>query len=650
MSGLIGAVNTALTGLEAFESGISTVSQNVANQTTSGYATETVDFSTVADPAAGQVGDGVQSTISRAADGFAAGVLRTANSASQAASTTSTSLTAISNALTNNGDVQSAINQFFLDVGTLGGNPTSAAQQQTVISDALSVTGAFQSAAGAIGTVQTSATTALADEVSEANSLLDQLATINKSLVTSPNDASLVDQQEAALNTLSGLLSVTVVPTGTSGQVLLASGGTVLLDQAGAQTLALAGGTSTDAPSVTAGDSPTPLTLGSSDGSIGGNLQTWDAGASALQSLNALATIFASEINTAQAQGLTTSGSQGTDLFSVPSPTVTAGSANTGSATLSATISDASELPTDGGPFTLSYSASSGWTAVDEATGTSASLGSGSSLSFDGIGVTVSGTPADGDSFTLDPAPGAAAAIALTTTQGSAVAAADPYAATPGQLQSDGSIVDSNAGTIATGVSSVVDTPDTGATVVPASYFGQSLQLTFTSSTDYDIETTADPTTTIATGTLSGSNNAGTIAIAYPDSGGAAGTYWQLPISGTPASGDVLTLTAGGSGSGSNATRMQSIWTSTTATATGTMQQAFVGLSTSLGADAQQAQDLATATTAQVTTATTNLQTIAGVSLNQQAVLLTQYQQAFQAAAQVITSANAMFNSLLQAV
>jgi flagellar hook-associated protein 1 FlgK len=95
---------------------------------------------------------------------------------------------------------------------------------------------------------------------------------------------------------------------------------------------------------------------------------------------------------------------------------------------------------------------------------------------------------------------------------------------------------------------------------------------------------------------------------------------------------------------------MQSIWTSTSATAAGTMQQAFVGLGTSLGANAQQAQDLATATTAQVTTATTNLQTIAGVSLNQQAVLLTQYQQAFQAAAQVITSANAMFNSLLQAV
>jgi flagellar hook-associated protein 1 FlgK len=650
MSGLTGAINTALTGLEAFESGIGTVSQNIANQTTPGYAVESVNMSTVADPTAGDPGDGVQSAVARATDSFAAGVLCTANSASAAASTTSSSLTSISDALTNNGNVQSVLNQFFLDVGTLAGNPTSAAQQQTVISDAQSVAGAFHSAAGAISTTQTAATTALTDEVSSANNLLGQLAAINKSLVESPNDPTLVDQQEAALNSLSSLLSVTVVPTGTSGQVLLASGGTVLLDQAGAQSLTLSGGTGSVTPTVTAGDSTTPLSLSDSDGSIGGNLESWQAGASALHSLNALAAIYASEINTAQAQGLTTAGAQGGDLFTVPSPTALASSANTGSASLTATITNASDLPTDGGPFTLSYSSASGWSAVDEATSDSYALGNGSSLSFAGLGITVSGTPANGDSFTVDPAPGAAAAITVATTQGSALAAADPYVATPGELQADGSIVNDNAGSLTTGSSSVADTPITGATVVPAEYYGQSLQLTFTSATDYTVATTADPTTTIASGSLSASTGAGTIAIAYPSSGAAAGTYWQLPISGTPAKGDTLTLTTGGSGSGANATRIQSIWTAGGSTASGTLQQAVVGVGTSLGANAQQAQDLATATTAQVTTATTNLQTLAGVSLNQQAVLLTQYQQAFQAAAQVVTSANAMFNSLLQAV
>jgi flagellar hook-associated protein 1 FlgK len=619
MSGLIGAVNTALTGLEAFVDGISTVSQNVANQTTAGYAQENLDLTTVDDPLAGAVGDGVQSQVTRVADGFAAGVLRTANSANTAASTTSSSLTNISDSLINNGDVQSAMNQFFLDVGTLAANPTSDAQQQTVISDAKSVTDAFQSGAGAITAVQTGATTALSDEVSTANNLLGQLQGINQGLITSPNNVSLLDQQEAALSSLSNLLSVNVVPTGTNGEVLLASGGTVLLDQAGAQTLDLTGGTGSVAPKVTVGNSGVTLSVAASDGEIGGNLQTWQAGATALQSLNALASIFASQVNT-------------------------------GSASLSAKITDAGALPTDGGPFLLSYSSASGWSAEDEATDKSYSVSSGSSLSFAGLSVTVTDAPKSGDSFTVNPAPGAATSIAVSTSLGSAVAAADPYVATPGALQSDGSVVDTNAGTIAAGTTSVTGTPVSGATVVPASYYGQSLQVVFTSGTDYNVTTTADPTTVIASGSLSSATGAATIAIAYPTTGNASGTYWQLPISGTPAAGDALTLTAGGSGSGTNATRIQALWTTTGSTAAGTLQEAVVGLGTSLGANAQQAQDLATGTSSQVTTATSNLQTLAGVSLNQQAVLLTQYQQAFQAAAQVITTANAMFQSLLQAV
>ncbi len=277
-------------------------------------------------------------------------------------------------------------------------------------------------------------------------------------------------------------------------------------------------------------------------------------------------------------------------------------------------------------------------------------LGNSNSLSVAGLSVTISGTPANGDTFTLDPAPGAAAALKLTTTQGSNLAAADPYVATPGTLQSDGSVSNGNGGTIIAGDSSISTAPPAGTAVVPPSYFGQSLQITFTSPTHYTVATAAAPTTAIATGSLTGANSAGTVAIGYPSTGAAAGTYWQLPISGTPATGDTLTLTTGGGGSGSNATRMQALWTQSGATTAGTLQQAVVGVGTVLGANAQQAQDLASATTAQVTTATNNLQSLAGVSINQQAVLLTQYQQAFQAAAQVITSAKAMFDALLQAV
>jgi flagellar hook-associated protein 1 FlgK len=115
MSGITGAINTALTG-----------SNNLANEQTPGYSVESVTGNAlVGSP--GQPGQGVSAPqIQRAASGFAASLLNSANAASTAASAQSTSLTTISNALTNNGDVQTAINQFFQDFSSLAADPTSS--------------------------------------------------------------------------------------------------------------------------------------------------------------------------------------------------------------------------------------------------------------------------------------------------------------------------------------------------------------------------------------------------------------------------------------------------------------------------------------------------------------------------------------------
>jgi flagellar hook-associated protein 1 FlgK len=643
MSGITSAINTALSGIQLFEAGITTVSNNLANATTSGYSAESVN-STTAAGAPGQPGSGVQpAQIVRAASGFAAAQLRNANSANAAASAQSTSLTSISNALTNNGNVQTTINQFFQDISTLAANPTSTAQRQTVLSDAQTVTSSFQSAAGNISGTTSGASETLSTSLTSANNLLNQLANINKSLTQSPNDPSLLDQQQSALNSLSQYLPVNTLPQ-SNGSVIVTTGGTVLLDQSGPQALAVSTGSGT--PSVTAGTNATPVSLTEADGAIGGAIGTIQAGNAALQSLGTLAVIFAGQVNTAQAEGLTPSGTQGGALFSVPSPTVTASTGNTGSATITAAVSNSNALPTDGGPLALSYSTTAGWTATDQASGQTYTA-SGTPPTLAGLALTITGTPANGDKYTLNPAPNAATGIAVAATQTSDIAAADPYVSSPGTLQSDGSVFNSNAGTISAGTDTVTSTPAGNAAVIPASYYGQTLQLNFTSATAYTVTTASDTSTVIASGTLG--SNGGNIAVAYP-SGAASGQYWQLPITGTPASGDTLTLTPGGSSSGSNAQRMATLWTTPSATTSGSLEQAFVGLSTGLGANAAAAQNLATATAAQVTTTTANLQTVAGVNSDQQAVTLTNYQQAYQAAAQVISAVHTMFESLLSAV
>jgi flagellar hook-associated protein 1 FlgK len=643
MSGITGAMNTALSGLKLFEAGISTVSNNLANATAAGYSAETVN-ATTATAAPGQPGSGVQAPqILRAASGFAAGLLRTANSASQAAGNQAASLTTISNALTNNGNVQSSINQFFLDISTLAASPASAAQRQTVLADAQTVTGSFQSAAGVINGAVSGAGAVLQQSVTSANNLLGQLAVINKSLISAPNSPSLLDQQQGALNGLSSLISVNALAQ-PNGSVIVTTGGTVLLDQSGAQNLQV--NNSGAAPSLTAGNSATPVNVTAADGAIGASINTYQAGGAALQSLGAIAAIFASTVNTAQAQGLTPAGAQGQAIFSVPSPSVTANAANTGTASITAQITNSSALPVDGGPFVLSYSSASGWSATSQASGQSFTP-TGTPPAFAGMTLAITGTPGNGDQFVLNPAPNAASGIAVSATNPNDIAAADPYAATPGVLQSNGSILNSNGGNVSTGADTVSSTPASGAAVIPASYFGQNLQVNFSSATAYTVSTVVSPGTAIASGTLG--SGGGTLAIAYP-AGAASGQYWQLPMTGTPAAGDTLTLTPGGSNSGSNATRMAAQWTAANTTAAGTMQQAVVGFGTSLGANAQAAQQLSTATAGQVTTATANLQTVAGVNTDQQAVTLTNYQQAYQAAAQAISAAHTMFESLLTAV
>lgn len=646
MSGINNAINNALSALEAFETGIAVVSNNLANVNTNGYSVESPNFQ-AAYQSSNQAGAGVVNPvqITRAASGLAASQLRSANTANAAASAQSNALGAISGALENNGDIQQAMSQFFSDIGSLAANPSSAALRQTVLSDSQSVASTFQSASSNIDTVMSSAQSSISTGVTSANNLLAQLSNINQSLQKDPNSASLLDQQQAALNSLSQYLPVNAI-TQSNGSVLIASGGTMLLDQSGVQTLAASSSGSSSDPVITAGNNKAALTLLDSDGSLGGAVGTITAGNQALQSLGDLATGFATQVNQSQAQGLDASGQLGGNLFNIPTPTVTASSGNTGNAQVTvSSVTGAVALP-----ITLTYN-NGNWSTVDPTTGQTQNLGATLST-YGGLALSVSNTPGNNDSFTINSASNAASGISVATTSTNAIAAADPYVATPGVLQ-NGSISNTNAGTITAGTDSVVSSLPSSAQAVPSNYFYNNLQINFGSSGAYTISEAGNTTPALASGALTAGSNgtySGDIYIEYPSSNGAPPSYWKLPISGTPAAGDTVTLQPGGSSSGSNAQRMSGLWTAPNTTGSGSLEQSVIGLATGLGSNASAAQDLATATSTQVATATSNLSTVAGVNSDTQAVQLSNYQQSYQAAAEVITTARSMFESLLSAV
>lgn len=649
MSGLNNAINNALSGLEAFETGISVVSNNIANAQTNGYASESVDIQT-ASSSPGQIGQGVvnPAEIIRAASGFAASQLRGANTANSAATAQSNSLALISNALTDNGNIQTAISQFFSDIGSLSANPSSTALRQTILSDAQIITSSFQSASSNINSVITGAQEGLSNGVTAANGLLTQLQSINSSLSQNPNSPSLLDQQQAALNSLSAYLPVNVIPQ-SNGSVVVTSGGTILLDQSGAQKLSISdsqNGNST----IESGVGKALVTLLESDGSLGADVSTITSGNQAQQSLNVIAASLASQVNTSQAEGLDTSGNLGGNLFSVASPTILGNSGNKGNAQISAGIANTVDLPSDGGPLTLTYSSTNGWSAIDQVSGQTYQA-SGIPPVLAGMALSISGTVQNGDSFTLNPAPNAASSLSVAASSTGSIAASDPYVAVPGILQSNGSISNENGGTITVGNDNVVSQLPEGVSAVPASAFGQDLQITFSTSTNpasYTITSSQNASLDI-TGQLTSAGN-GSIYIQYPSSSNAQSKYWQLQFTASPDNGDALSLQPGGTSSGSNAQRMAGLWTAQNTTTSGTLEQSVVGFTTGLGSNASSAQQLATQTTAQVATTTQNLATVAGVDTDTQAVLMTNYQQAYQAAAQVITSVHSMFESLLSAV
>jgi flagellar hook-associated protein 1 FlgK len=79
------------------------------------------------------------------------------------------------------------------------------------------------------------------------------------------------------------------------------------------------------------------------------------------------------------------------------------------------------------------------------------------------------------------------------------------------------------------------------------------------------------------------------------------------------------------------------------------LQSSYQDLVNEVGNSAASATANATATQNVQDTLTAQQQTVSGVSLNEEAVNLIQQQQAFQAAAQVVTTVNQMFNSMLAA-
>ncbi len=316
-------LSISASGLAASSAELNTASNNLANVSTPGYATEEVNLSPEAAAGPLSTGQGVLvGSVSRLSDAVYAAVSVAAAGVQGAASQTNQVMSSIQTTFpepSTNG-IASQLSTFWSSVATLASNPNQVGAQQAVVGAAQNLALSLNSSSTQLSRLSNSLQAAVGSgagdggTLAQVNSLLQQVATLNASIVagavSGQNSNALVDQSTAAVNNLAGLLGLTST-NGPHGTVALYMNGVQLVGGNVAQTLSTTGSAATANLAITTANGVTV----NAGGSIGATLTAVNTTIPDYQSkLNAVADALATGVNAAQANGLSASGIAGSAI------------------------------------------------------------------------------------------------------------------------------------------------------------------------------------------------------------------------------------------------------------------------------------------------------------------------------------------------
>ncbi|AGB78623.1 flagellar hook-associated protein FlgK [Enterobacteriaceae bacterium strain FGI 57] len=410
-------INSAMSGLSAAQSALNTTSNNIASYNVSGYTRQTTVLASANSTlgAGGWVGNGVYvSGVQREYNAFITNQLRTAQSQSSGLTTRYEQMSKIDDMLSGTtNSLSTTLQDFFSSMQTLVSNAEDPAARQTVLGKADGLVNQFKVADQYLRDQDKQVNLSIATTVDQINNYANQIASLNDKISrltgvgagASPND--LLDQRDQLVSELNKLVGVEVnVQDSGTFNVTMANGYTLVQGSSARQLAAVPSSSDPTRTTVAyvdnvAGNIEIPEKL-LNTGSLGGLLtfrsQDLDQ---TRNSLNQMALAFADAFNAQHAQGIDANGDKGKDFFTIGDPSVVANSKNSGKASLTAEVTDASSVQaTD---YRVSYK-NGEWqvTRLSDNTTVKAEQKDGA-LNFDGLSVTVSGTPAENDSFTVKP-------------------------------------------------------------------------------------------------------------------------------------------------------------------------------------------------------------------------------------------------------
>ncbi|TMO75468.1 flagellar hook-associated protein FlgK [Pseudoalteromonas sp. S3776] len=661
-------LNIASSGVRSSSELLQTTSKNITNVNTEGYVRERTEFTTMVD---NQVGRGetyrllnefAQSQLNRDTSNksFFDQFVTEANRVDTIFSEESNNLSTGINSLFNN--VQEALNQ-----------PSSSVARSLVMTDAQSLVDQMDRLSGIVLEQQGIVNEQLEIFSEEANSLIQNINTLNQEIavVNGTNNASdassIYNQRDLAIRELSELVDIETLD-GPNGEklVFMGSGESLVMENGTFNLFSLSGDPDPNFKELTLdvnGGKAVPLEIDASKlkGKIGGLLAFRDdILVPAQNQIGQMGLAIADAFNEQNKLGMDANGELGGDIFTIPTVGAYAYQANTGGASLTATLEagKGSELPAS--DFIVTYTANANEVSIQPVDNKGEPIGSASLATIPpsgvidsdditsgesfGLQINVTGTGNTGDQFQIKLNSEAATSISLATSRGEDLALASP-------IRTANSI--DNVGTATISAGEVTSVTSGGFTTAPSLANGDITLVKTGAANEYQI-TDANGTTTF-TITPPAEGILAQAGAPYSNYG------FDFDIEGTPATGDTFTLefNEGGFDDNRNGLKLadlqngelvrKNVVTTATADNHDTFNQAYSGLVSDIGVVTGQAITSASAFDALAQQSEAWYESLSGVNLDEEAANLLRFQQSYSASAQVLAAAQEVFDTLLSA-
>ena len=655
--------NIGTNALLAFQRATNTIGHNIANANTPGYSRQRVIMATQQPQltGAGYVGSGVHVVdIQRLYDDFIATQVRTSQSSASQMETLYEHASRLDDLLAHPDiGLNSAVQDFFNSLQEMADDPTSLAARQVVMSESNSLADRFNYLDSQFDTMRSEVNQELESNINLLNGYAESIANLNQNIIDSvgsssghvPND--LLDQREQLIKEVSKLVEVNVVPQDNGAYNLFVGKGQLLVIGGVSSTMSL-----TQNPAdlrspdiaITNSFGNQVITNQVTGGELGGLVQfRSDYIDSGQNKLGVTAAAVVTGINAQHELGLDLQGVPGGDYFQPLTIVGQENQNNTGTGAVDLTFSNADLGDLTTSDYELVYNGGGNYTLTRLSDNNTWVFPGAAPPTIDGFNLNITAGANAGDSFLIQPSRMAPGMVDFVLTDPNTLAAASPLRTAE--------VTDANGNPINTGNAVISQSSNGSTTGLP---LAADVILTFSNSADG----LGNPGFTLTNGPGAPNDyvlyDPATIdrnGKNFPDAGNPTQFVnfgdLSFEVSGVPQPGDqfVISNNTNGTSDNRNALLMAELQSQRNLyNGAASIQESYSRLVSDVGARTRHAEINYHSQQGLLESHEAALTSVNGVNLDEEAANLVKYQQAYQAAAQVIGVAGTLFDTLLGAV